>query len=98
MDTSTKYFNYKNENKRNYYINLVNDNNLSVKELRTQIKNNAYERLDDKIKKGYHNPTIGIIICKKSDKEAIKYFNNQNIKVTTYKNKWFLIKTSKFYL
>ena len=192
----------KGENKRNYYIKLVNDNNLSVRELRAQIKNNAYERLDEKIKsnikleektkpidlikdplllnidktimenlnekvlkkvilekiedfllelgqgfafmgsevkikvgdtykyidllffnveencyiaielklnklsirdigqlefyinyidaeikKGYHNPTIGILICKKSDKEAIKYFNNQNIKVTTYKNK-----------
>ena len=191
----------KEENKRNYYINLVNDNNLSVRELRKQIKNSAYERLDNKvkgnivlnekispvdlikgpllldidktimanlnekalkkvilekiedfllelgrgfafmgsevkikvgdtykyidllffnveencyvaielkinkltirdigqlefyvnyidaeIKKGYHNPTIGILICKKTDKEAIKYFNNQNIKITTYQN------------
>lgn len=45
--------------------------------------------IDTEIKKGYHNPTIGILICKKSDKEAIKYFNNQNIKVTTYKTRNF---------
>ncbi len=42
--------------------------------------------IDAEIKKGYHNPTIGILICKKTDKEAIKYFNNQNIKITTYQN------------
>ena len=190
----------KNENKRNYYINLVNENGLSVSELKEQIKNNAYERLDDSIKEnitleeknstfdlikdpllldidntlienlnekalkkvilekieefllelgagfafigsekkikvgdsykyidllffnfkencfvaielkiskltardigqlelyvnyidmevkeGYHNPTIGILICRKNDKEALKYLNTNNIKVTTYK-------------
>ena len=40
----------KNENKRNYYINLVNKNSLSVRALREEIKNNAFERLDDKTK------------------------------------------------
>ena len=40
----------KNENKRNYYIKLVNDNNLSVRELRRQIKDNAFERLDNCVK------------------------------------------------
>ena len=40
----------KNENKRNYYINLVNENSLSVSQLKQQIKNNAYERLDESIK------------------------------------------------
>lgn len=40
----------KNENKRNYYINLVNKNNLSKRQLINEIKNNAYERLDDKSK------------------------------------------------
>ena len=190
------------ENKRNYYINLVNDNKLSVRQLKEQIKNNAYERLDDEvkdnivlnkrtssldlikdpllldidktimdnlnekalkkvilekiedfllelgagfafigsekkikignnykyidllffnyvdncfivielkinrltardigqlelyvnyidaeIKKGYYNPTIGVLICKKNDKEALSYFNHPNIKVTTYKNR-----------
>ena len=34
-----------NNNKRNYYINQVILNNLSVRELRNQIKSNAFERL-----------------------------------------------------
>ena len=38
----------KEENKRNYYINLCIKNNLSVRELRCEIKNNSYERLIDK--------------------------------------------------
>ena len=192
----------KDENKRNYYINLVNKNGLTVAELKKEIKNHAYERLDIKIKekiklgkntslfnlikdpllininktliqnlnekalkkvildkiedfllelgagfafigsekkikigdnykyidllffnyeencfvivelkinkltsrdigqlelyinyidaeikKEYHNPTIGILICKKNDKEALRYLNHNNIKVTTYQNK-----------
>ncbi len=35
----------KNESKRNYYINLAIDNNLGVRDLRKEIKNNSYERL-----------------------------------------------------
>ncbi len=195
----------KNENKRNYYINLINKNNLSVRQLREEIKNNAFERLDDKtkenveiitenqtmnimdfikdplllelselkekelnekalkkamleqiekfllelgvgfsfmgsekkikvgdkynfidllffnveqncyvvielkvkdlkkedigqlqfyinyidieLKKPHHNPTIGILICKKGDKNIQKYLNTNNIKITTYQNK-----------
>jgi len=195
----------KNENKRNYYINLVNKNNLSVRKLQKEIKNNAYERLDDnkkenikifqkeetmnimefikdpllldlqelkdkelnekalkqsilrqiekfllelgvgfsfmgsekklkvgnkfhyidllffnvemdcyvvielkikdlkkedigqlqfymnyidlEIKKPHHSPTIGILICKKNDKNIEKYLNLNNIKITTYQNK-----------
>ena len=38
----------KDENKRNYYINLCIKNNLSVRELRKEIKTNSYERLIDK--------------------------------------------------
>jgi len=200
-----KIITIKNENKRNYYINLVNKNNLSVRKLKEEIKNQAYERLDNKtkenieiipedktvqiidfikdpllidlqelkekelnekalkkailkeiekfllelgigfsfvgsekkikigekfhyidllffnieqncyvavelkikdlkkedigqlqfyinyidleIKKPHHNPTIGILICKKSDKHIEKYLNTHNIKITTYKNK-----------
>ena len=41
----------KNENKRNYYINLCIQHNLSVRELRNEIKSNAYERLADKPEK-----------------------------------------------
>ena len=35
----------KNENERNYYINLVILNNLSVRELQREIKNKAFDRL-----------------------------------------------------
>ena len=38
----------KDENKRNYYINLCIKNNLSKRELINEIKSNAYERLVDK--------------------------------------------------
>lgn len=38
----------KNENERNYYINLCASNNLSVRALQTEIKNNSYDRLIDK--------------------------------------------------
>jgi len=40
----------KNENKRNYYINQVIINNLSVRELRNEIKNKSFERLSYKDK------------------------------------------------
>ena len=36
--------------KINYYIKLSNDYNLSVRQLKTKIKNKEYERLDDKTK------------------------------------------------
>lgn len=34
----------------NYYINIVTEQNLSVRELREKIRNNEYERLDEKTK------------------------------------------------
>ena len=49
----------KDENKRNYYINLCITNNLSKRELIKEIKSNSYERLIDKPEK------IDIIIPKK---------------------------------
>lgn len=39
---------------------------------------------DTEIKKDFHNTTIGIIICKKDDKNISKY-NNANIIVSSYK-------------
>ena len=38
----------KDKNKRNYYINLCIENNLSQRELIKEIKNNSYERLEHK--------------------------------------------------
>ena len=43
-------FKLSNNNKINYYINLCISNNLSVRELENKIKQNEYERLDDKTK------------------------------------------------
>ncbi len=40
----------KDDNKINYYINIAEKQNLSVRELRNRIKNNEYERLDNKTK------------------------------------------------
>ena len=46
----TELLNIENINKINYYIRLIEDQNLSVRELRNRIKNNEYERLDDNTK------------------------------------------------
>ncbi len=43
--------------------------------------------IDTEIKKPHHNPTIGILICKKNDKNIEKYLSQNNIKITTYKDK-----------
>ena len=40
----------KDENKINYYIKIIEQQNLSVRELRERIKNQEYERLDEKTK------------------------------------------------
>ena len=49
---SWSYYRYlisiKDENRRNYYFNLIINNHLSVRELRQEIKNNSYERLVNK--------------------------------------------------
>ena len=39
-----------NINKINYYVKIAEEENLSVRKLRERIKNNEYERLDDKTK------------------------------------------------
>ena len=49
----------KDENKRNYYINLCITNNLSKRELEREMKNNSYERLE------YKPDKIDIIIPSK---------------------------------
>ena len=49
----------KDENERNYYINLCTENNLSRRQLIKEIKSNSYERLIDKPDK------IDIIVPKK---------------------------------
>ena len=37
-------------NKVNYYIGLIENQNLTIRELRTRIKNNEYERLPEETK------------------------------------------------
>ena len=46
-----KIISIKDENKRNYYINLCIKNHLSKRELEREIKNNSYERLENKLGK-----------------------------------------------
>jgi len=60
----------KDENKRNYYINLCITNNLSKRELIEAIKNNSYERLLDKPEH------IEIL----NEKEEIEYNIREHIK------------------
>ena len=40
---------------------------------------------DDEIRRSFHNKTIGIVICKKNDREIVKHIKNDNILITTYK-------------
>lgn len=40
---------------------------------------------DDELKQEFHNDTIGIIICKKNNKEVMRHIKNDNLLVTTYK-------------
>ena len=42
---------YSDIDKINYYIKIIEEQNLSVRELRERIKNNEYERLDEETKK-----------------------------------------------
>ena len=44
----TELLNIKNDNKINYYIKIVEEQNLAVRERRYKIKSNEYERLDEK--------------------------------------------------
>lgn len=44
----TELLSINNVNKINYYIRICEEQNLSVRQLRLRIKNNEYERLDDK--------------------------------------------------
>lgn len=46
----TELLNIKDLNKINYYIKIIEEQNLSVRELRKKIKNNEYERLDNNTK------------------------------------------------
>lgn len=46
----------KDENKRNYYVNLCISKKLSSRELRKEIKNNSYERLINKEKQEIEVP------------------------------------------
>ena len=71
-------------NKINYYIKIVEQNNLSVRELRTRIKNKEYERLDEKtklkLKKENHNLEVKDLI-----KEPILIENKSNYEVISEK-------------
>ena len=67
------------DNKIKYYIKIIEEQNLSVRELRNKIKNNEYERLDnstkEKLKKEEKLQVQDLVknpIILKTDKEIIK--------------------------
>ena len=73
----------KEQSKRNYYMNICINENLSIRELRTRIKNNEYERLGfidkEKIKLDDKTNNVSELI-----KNPILIKNNRNEKVTEY--------------
>lgn len=88
----------KDENKRNYYINLCITNNLSKRELINAIKSNSYERLLEKpkkieiisnnppnynIKENIKNP---IIITLNKDEQILKEKDLQTTLIAKLKN------------
>lgn len=90
----------KDENKRNYYINLCIERSLSVRDLINEIKNNAYERLLNKpkkieiikdtkenysIKQEIRNP----IIIKLDEKDCILKEKDLQIKILSQLKKFF---------
>jgi len=61
----------KNENERNYYINLCITHNLSKRELIKEIKSNSYDRLLEKPKK----IDIGVFLYKGIEKILKQWYN-----------------------
>lgn len=74
------------ENKRNYYINLCITNNLSSRELIKEIKNNSYERLIDKPKIIKIIETTEKVSIKSELKNPIIIELDKNAKVNTEKD------------
>lgn len=70
---------YDDINKIIYYIKIVEENNLSIRELRTRIKNNEYERLDEKAKVKMINNEIQKIEDLMKNPILIKNVNNYEI-------------------
>lgn len=66
-------------NKINYYINICQEQNLSKRKLREKIKNNEYERLDDKTKLK--------LINKEQEQEKVEDFIKNPILIKNKYNK-----------
>ena len=68
-----------------YVLIELKINELDIKDIgQLEFYVNYY---DDEIRKEFHNKTIGIIMCKKSDKEITKHYKNNNIYPVSYKIK-----------
>lgn len=72
-----------NINKINYYVNISISQNLSVRELQNKIKNNEYERLDDKTKNKLINKEE--LLPKDLIKDPILIKNSYNYKLISEK-------------
>ena len=67
---------YDDINKINYYLSIVEDQNLSVRKLRTKIKSNEYERLDEKTRNKLINKERQSVIDFVKNPIIIKNKNN----------------------
>ncbi len=85
----TELLSFKDENKIQYYINIINQQKLSIKQLRKKIKSNEYERLPKETKEK----------LKTNEKSQIKDFvpnpilikNKNNLEIVTEKALKYLI-------
>ena len=68
----------------NYYIMITEQQNLSVRQLREQIRNKEYERLDDKTKEKLINNTTPVVITD-FIKNPIVIKNNSNKEIISEK-------------
>ena len=85
---------YDDLNKIQYYIRIIEEQNLSIRQLRERIKSKEYERLPENIKNEFaskeelkvidfvKNPII--IICKEENSYVIKYCSDDRIIARAY--------------
>ena len=74
----TELLSIKDNNKIKYYIRIVEEQNLGVRELREKIKNNEYERLDEGIKKKFIKDEEPEIVDEFTGEEEVLDFDDED--------------------
>lgn len=75
---------YDDLNKVRYYIKIIEEQNLSIRQLRTKIKANEYERLPEDTKNKLFNIEESNIVA--FVKNPIRIKNNKNYEIVSEKN------------